>query len=124
MNIRHSRKKNSLLSNRINNNIRTIKNVKTEKKFNLNIFKGSNLENKSQEKKGTIKGKYTQKFTRRKNKQKVRETFTIKNKNNRQYNKLKSEHKFSKIVQKKDEEGMRNSAAYFSKEEKEDCIII
>jgi hypothetical protein len=125
LNLKHSRKNNSLFSDNISNNIKAIKNAKTEKKFNLSSFKRSNYsENKSQGKKGSIKRKYTKKLTRKKSKQKVKETSTFKNKNNQQYKKLKSEHKLSKAEPKLDEGGVRNSATYFAKEKKEDCIII
>ena len=51
-------------------------------------------------------------------------TLTLKNKSNQLNNKFKSEQKLLKVELKKVDGGIRNSEAYFSKEEKEDCIII
>ena len=107
------------------NNIKTVKNIKSSNKLNLNISKrkidGSDI--KSENKASSIKGKYTKKFATKKTKLNTKTTLTLKNKNH-QPNKFKSEQKLIRVDPKKDEGGIRNSMAYFAKEEKEDCIII
>ena len=108
------------------NNIKTVKNIKGSNRLNLNISKrkshGSDI--KSENKASTIKGKYTKKFETKKSKINNKASLSLKNKNHHQPNKFKSEQKLLKIDPKKDEGGIRNSMAYFAKEEKEDCIII
>ena len=107
------------------NNIKTVKNLKSSNKLNLNISKrkieGSEI--KSEYRASSIKGKNTKKTLTKKTRNNVKHSFTMKNKKNSQFNnKFKSEQKLIKMDIKKEEGG----TAYFAKEEKdkEECIII
>ena len=144
-NSRISKKNPSLFSDSNNiNNIKTVKNTLAEKNilFNLNSNRKSiNSENASKvekgdikgeingslkgSKKGSIKGKLTRKSPRKKSKYKVGKSNTVKNKkSNQQPKKFKSAQKLVKISTNKDDDKIANTAAYFAKEEKEDCLII
>ena len=71
-----------------------------------------------------IRGKLTNKYTKKKSKYKVGKSLTIKSNKNNTY-KFKSGQKLAKPEQKKDEEErIKDTGAYFAKEEKEDCLII
>lgn len=107
--------KNSLFLFKDSNNIKTIKNCKSSKKLSLEY-------NKKEDKTKTPK------YTKRKSKMKMRVKPALSMKNKMHLlNGLKSEQKLiSEDAQsQRNNEGMiKNSMAYFAKEEKEDCIII
>ena len=114
-NINVNQMKNSLFLFKDSNNIKTIKNSKSSKRLSLQF-------NKKIEK--TKSPKYTKRKSKMKNR--VKTALSMKNKM-RLSNGLKNDQKLiSEDAQSdKNNEGIvKNSMAYFAKEEKEECIII
>ena len=110
-----SQMKNSLFLFKDSNNIKTIKNCKSSKRLTMEFNKKINK----------IK---TQKYTKRKSKKKMRvkPALSMRNKMNF-FNGLKNDQKLISEDAKSDKNNeciVKNSMAYFAKEEKEDCIII
>ena len=98
------------------NNMKTVKNPKTPNRLSLNMNKRvSNVSESKISKRSSVKGKISKKLSKRRSKQ---------NKNNTQLKKFKSEQQLIKFENEFEKGGIRNSKAYFAKEEKEDCIII
>ena len=98
------------------NNMKTVKNPKTPNRLSLNMNKRvSNISESKISKRSSVKGKISKKLSKRRSKQ---------NKNNTQLKKFKSEQQLIKFENEFEKGGIRNSKAYFAKEEKEECIII